>query len=250
MFLMLPTLVTLTVYFAAAVVPAIFLMRYIYRMDRVEKEPIGLLTSLLLLGVAAALLSMVPEYLGELLLPFFVAQDSVAYHILLAFLVVGAAEEGAKFLLLRRRTWNDGNFDHRFDGVVYAAFLSLGFAAFENLKYVAGYGLGVALPRAFLAIPGHLAFSVYMGAFYGRAKYCEVSGDRNGCRRNLWYAYLSAVLLHGFYDACAMIGNLLSMTVFVLFVIVMYLLVIRKVKREAAGDHPFYPSGPWGGWNF
>ncbi len=250
MLVMMPALVTLIVYFAAAVLPAIFLMRYIYRMDRVEKEPIGLLTSLLLWGVVSALLSVPLEYLGEFLLGRFFAEDSVKYTVLLAFLVVGAAEEGMKFWLLKRRTWRDQNFDHRFDGVVYAAFLSLGFAAFENLKYVAGYGLGVAVPRAFLAIPGHLAFSVYMGAFYGRAKYCEAQGDRNGCRRNLWYAYLSAVLLHGFYDACAMMGTVLSMVIFVLFVIVMYLLVIRKVKRESAGDHPLYPSNPWGGWNF
>ena len=36
---------------AAAVLPALFLMGYIYKLDRVEKEPIGLL--LLLAGAGA-----------------------------------------------------------------------------------------------------------------------------------------------------------------------------------------------------
>ena len=248
MFVLLPAAATAAVYIAAAVLPAIFLMRYIYKKDRVEKEPIGLLTGLLLWGVAAALLSIPLEYLGEFLLGLFFEEESLEYTVLLAFLVVGAAEEGMKFWLLKRRTWRDHNFDHRFDGIVYAAFLSLGFAAFENIKYVTGYGLSVALPRAFLSVPGHLAFAVYMGAFYGRAKACEVWGDVRGRSRNLWYAYVSSVLLHGFYDACAMVGSVSSTLIFLVFVALMYVFVIRKVRRESAADSSFYPEQNWNFW--
>ena len=45
-----------------------------------------------------------------------------------------------------------------------------------------------------------------------------------------------AVLLHGFYDACAMIGNVLATALFVVFVIVMYIVVIAIIKRESRTD--------------
>lgn len=234
----LPTIVIILLYILAAVVPALFLMRYIYRKDTVEKEPGGLLVSLVFLGVAAALVAILLESFGEGFLSSFLAEDSPAYTIVSAFLVVAAAEEGAKFFFLKRRTWKDPNFNYRFDGIVYAVFLSLGFAAFENISYVMGYGLTAAILRAVLAIPGHMGFGVFMGLFYGRAKLCADRGDLAGKRRNLWAAYLSAVALHGFYDACALIGSVLSTLLFLAFVIVMYIVVIRMVKRQSTNDAP------------
>ena len=234
----MPTLAVILFYIFVAVVPALFLMRYIYRKDTVEKEPAGLLVSLVFLGVAAALVAIVLESIGEGVLSNFLAEGSPAYTIVTAFLVVAAAEEGAKYFFLYRRTWKDPNFNYRFDGIVYAVFISLGFAAFENISYVMGYGLSTAIIRAVLAIPGHMGFGVFMGLFYGRAKLCADRGDVAGRRKNLWAAYLSAVVLHGFYDACALIGSVLSTLLFLAFVVVMYIVVIRMVKRQSATDAP------------
>ena len=164
--------------------------------------------------------------------------DSPAYTIVLAFLVVAVAEEGTKFLLLKLRTWKDPNFNFRFDGIVYAVFISLGFAAFENVQYVFNYGLSVAMPRALLAIPGHMGFAVFMGLFYGRAKICANRGDGVGRFLNMLAGYLSAVLLHGFYDSCAMLGSVAATVLFAVFVAVMYIAVIRTVKKESATDRP------------
>jgi RsiW-degrading membrane proteinase PrsW (M82 family) len=189
-------------------------------------------------GVAAALISVALEYFGTSILSSFLDQNSPAYTIIMAFLVVAVCEEGTKFVLLRRGTWRDPNFNYHFDGIVYAVFVSLGFATYENISYVLGYGLSVAVPRAILAIPGHMGFAVFMGLFYARAKLCEDNGDQRGKTRNLWAAYLSAVFLHGFYDSCAMIGNLLATVLFVAFGIVMYIVVIRLVKKESAQDSP------------
>ena len=130
------------------------------------------------------------------------------------------------------------SFNYRFDGVVYAVFVSLGFAAFENILYVFRYGLSVALPRALLAIPGHMGFAVFMGCFYGRAKLCESYGDEGGKTINLILGWLSATVLHGIYDSCAMIGSGASTVVFVVFVVLMYIVVLRRVDRESRTDHP------------
>jgi len=140
--------------------------------------------------------------------------------------------------VLKRKSWRHPAFNYCFDGIVYAVFVSLGFAAYENILYVLHYGLSVALPRALLAIPGHASFAVTMGSYYGRAKRCEGRGDQMGVRMNLWAGYLMAVLLHGFYDTCAMTGTTLSAVVFIGFVLLMFLGVYRALKRESMRDTP------------
>lgn len=155
----LPLYAIALVYGAAALLPAIYLMRYIYRKDTVEKEPPMLLMSLLIYGVIAALISIILENIGTKVLNSLMDQSTVGYTLVLAFAVVAVVEEGAKFAMLKRRTWNDMNFNYRFDGIVYAVFVSLGFAAFENIGYVLGYGLSVAPARALLAIPATCALA-------------------------------------------------------------------------------------------
>ena len=238
MLIQLPNIAVVIVYLLAALLPALFLMRYIYRKDTIEKEPKGMLVGLVFLGVAAAVVAVIFETLGTSLLSRFLEPNDPAYTIVLAFLVVAVVEEGAKYLFLLWRTWRDPNFNYRFDGIVYAVFVSLGFAAFENISYVMGYGLTTAVLRAVLSIPAHMGFAVFMGLFYARAKFCQDTGDIRGRRRNLWVGYISAVLLHGFYDACALLGTLLSTLVFVAFVIAMYIIVIRLVKKESQTDQP------------
>ena len=128
------------------------------------------------------------------------------------------------------------------DGIVYSAFVSLGFAALENIHYVFSYGLSVAFSRAIFSIPGHFSFSVFMGFYYGRAKLAEADGYEAGKKRNLFLAFLIPVLLHGFYDACAMSGSDVSMGVFLVFVVLMYIIVYRLVKRSSQEDTPIYRS--------
>ena len=238
MFYLIPVLPVLAIYILAAVIPAVILLRYVYRHDTVEKEPPLLLLSLLLMGVAAALASGVLERIAQGILGVLVSPASPAYTVLLAFLVVAVVEEGTKFFLLKWRSWHHPAFNYRFDGVVYAVFVSLGFAAFENILYVFNYGLSVALSRAFLAIPGHMSFAVGMGIFYGRAKCYWERGNDAAATRNLITGYILAVFLHGFYDACAMIGTGLTTLVFVVFVILMFLGVYRSLKRESGRDMP------------
>lgn len=238
MFFVLPFLPILAIYVGAAVLPAAVLLRYIYKTDTVEKEPPGLLIRLLAMGVLAALAAGVLEMLGETVLNSLIDPGSPVYTIVLAFFVVALAEEGMKFVLLKRTTWYHPAFNYRFDGIVYAVFVSLGFATYENIQYVLNYGLSVALPRALLAVPGHMSFAVFMGLFYGRAKLCEAYDYRTGVRRNLFTGYLVAVFLHGFYDTCAMIGSAKSTAVFLGFVVLMYTWVYRLLKRESKTDVP------------
>ena len=78
--------------------------------------------------------------------------DAFAYRLLFYYIVVACSEEGAKYLLMRFKTWNSSAFNCQFDGVVYAVSVSLGFALLENIMYVLQYGMATAVVRAFTAI--------------------------------------------------------------------------------------------------
>lgn len=162
---------------AAAVIPAIVLLRFVYKEDRLDKESPGLLLSLVIFGILSTFAAIVTEQIGETVLTLLLPQNSTAYNALLYFVVVALSEEGFKYLLLKKRTWYSGEFNCQFDGIVYAVFVSLGFALWENISYVLMYGLGTAAIRAVTAVPGHACFGVFMGAFYGLAKRYDNFGD-------------------------------------------------------------------------
>ena len=226
------------IYVLVAVLPAVILMVYVYRHDTIEREPAGLLLSLLWRGVLAALAAIVLEIIAQRILDHLVMPGTFLHTVLTAFVVVAAVEEGTKYYFLKRRTWNDPNFNYRFDAIVYAVFVSLGFAAFENIQYVFAYGLSVAIPRALLSIPGHMAFGVYMGAYYGRARLRENYGHRMSAGSDRRAAWLYPALLHGFYDACAMVGTTRATVIFIIFVVVTYLRMFRRLRRESERDMP------------
>lgn len=224
------------VYFLAAVLPAVILMFYIFQKDKVEKEPVGLLLRLIFGGVLAALASVFLETIGIDILNEMISPLEPAYVIFLAFTVVATAEEFTKFFFMKLMTWRHPAFNYRFDGTVYAVFTSLGFAAYENIGYVFGYGIQVAPARAILSIPGHMSFAVFMGYYYGRAKLAYDLGRRGDAFRLQVMGLLIAILLHGFYDACAMMQTSASSLVFLVFIVLLDIRMLRTVSREARTD--------------
>lgn len=108
---------------AAAVIPAVFLLVHVYRADKLEKEPAPLLISLVLYGIAATFIALLLERFGSWLLGRYFPENSTPYNVLMYFGVVAFSEEGAKYFLLKRRTWNSAAFNCQFDGVVYAVFV-------------------------------------------------------------------------------------------------------------------------------
>ena len=228
---------------AAAVVPAIVLLVYVYRKDRIEKEPTKLLTGLVLWGVVSTFLAMISESIGAVLLAYFLpgGEENRAYGFWMFFVVVGLSEEGFKYLLLKWRTWRSPHFNCRFDGVVYAVFVSLGFALWENIGYVTMYGLGAAVMRALTAVPGHASFGVFMGACYSMARYNENLGrtDHSALWRGL--AVLLPAAIHGCYDYIAMMET--ENASFLLFVALVFVSAFALIRRFSRRDS-FIAPGP------
>ncbi len=224
------------IYFIAAVAPAVVLWRYVYRKDMYEQEPAYLIRSLVIGGVLAVVVAIIFEIITDsFILPNMNIQTYEDYAFMTA-LTTALIEEGAKFFFLARRSWNSPEFNYRYDGLVYSVTVSLAFAAVENVLYVFQYGLSVALQRALLSIPAHMTFAVLMGIFYGRAKEMDFRRSGNPMVLNVM-GLLAAIAAHTAYDASLMIGTDEAILFFVVFVIVMYIVVFRLIKREARTDH-------------
>ena len=81
------------IYILAAVLPAAVLLFFIYKQDRIEKEPPALILKLLLMGVLSALMASAVESLGMGILDRAVSESNPYYIVLLAFLVVAVTED-------------------------------------------------------------------------------------------------------------------------------------------------------------
>jgi RsiW-degrading membrane proteinase PrsW (M82 family) len=168
---------------------------------------------------------------------------SPAYNVLLYFGVVAISEELAKYMLLKKRTWNNPEFNCLYDGVVYAVAVSLGFALWENISYVTMYGFSTALVRAVTAVPGHACFGVFMGVFYSLAKSNDYVDEE---RKSRFFRVLSVVvpvLLHGAYDYIASMESADYSWTFIIFVAALFALSFVMVGRMAKNDR--YLARPW-----
>lgn len=239
--------ITNPILIAAAVIPAVILLIVVYRADRMEQEPPRLILSLVFYGVLATFLAMVTERLGTWLLTRSGISEPAIYYAILYFGVVAISEEGFKYLLLKRRTWNCPDFNCQFDGIVYAISVSLGFALWENIGYVAMYGLSVAFLRAVTAIPGHACFGVFMGIWYGFAKKHENRGNYGLSLLCRVLAVVFPILLHGAYDYTASFTNPSYAWVFAAFAAVMFIAAFFLVRRMAREDQ-WIDDDPYGGF--
>ena len=186
---------------AGAVAPAAFLLHFVYVRDKYEREPLRLVLRVYFISFLTVLPAAILEFIGQAQLNA-ADQNELVQAALLAFFIVGFAEEGTKFIFLRWLAFKHAEFDEVYDGVLYAVAVSLGFATVENVMYVFAYSelglrLGVIVFRALLAVPLHALLGVLMGYYVGRAKFAPDPSSRS---RFLWLALVLPALLHGLYD--------------------------------------------------
>ncbi|MDO4622521.1 MAG: PrsW family glutamic-type intramembrane protease [Eubacteriales bacterium] len=219
-----------------AILPGAFLMHKVYSMDKIEKEPINLIVKLLVGGALSTFAALILELLGTGILNMVLPPYSLVYMILENFIVVALSEEGVKYLVLKLLTWKNPAFDYSFDGIVYAVSVSLGFAILENIEYAFSYGMTTTLVRALTAVPGHAIFGIFMGCYYGIAKVYEKWGFENYRKKFAVRSLAVPVILHGFYDFMASGGNILSILVFLGFIIALDVIAYKRIVKCSKND--------------
>jgi RsiW-degrading membrane proteinase PrsW (M82 family) len=209
--------------FLASLAPVFIIAIYVYFRDKYEKEPLGLLLTALAAGALVVIpIIFVERYLMSIM-PSMGKVGTAAYQ---AFLVAGTTEELFKYLALLLLIWRSPSFNEQFDGIVYAVFVSLGFAAVENVMYVMEGGYQTAVLRAVTAVPAHALFGVTMGYYLGIARrYRELRRDY--IRR----ALIIPILLHGIYDFILMVQVGWLLLGFIPFLGYLYVAGVRRMKK-------------------
>lgn len=206
----------------ASLAPVFIILFYIYFRDKYDREPLGLLVKAVVAGMLVVIPILFVERLLMSLMPPMEKIGTAAYH---AFVVAGTTEELFKFLALYLLVWKSPSFNEQFDGIVYAVFVSLGFAAVENVMYVMDGGMQTAMVRAITAVPAHALFGVTMGYYLGIAHMYEELR-----KAYLWRAILFPILLHGIYDFILMVEIDWLLTLFIPYVIGLYYLGMKKIN--------------------
>jgi len=222
-----------------AILPVYLIGLYIYRKDS-EKEPKKLLRKLFIFGV----LSCIPVAIVEILLaPVFGAEEGRNLVVWFIYSVLGIAliEEFFKWIIVYKVAYNHTEFDQIYDAIVYAVFVSLGFACLENILYVLESGFTTGLFRAVTSIPGHAVDAIIMGYFLGMAKRASLNHFDKESKRHLWLSILLPTLAHAIYDYCILTQNFYLVAAFFLFMIFNYVYGIKTVKKVAKGEQKLTP---------
>ncbi len=205
--------------------PVILILIYINYRDKYEKEPLGLLLKAL---VAGAIIT-IPVIIVEMILDEYnVGESKMVNAFYKGFIVAALTEEAFKFFAFRILIWKNKNFNEFFDGIIYAVFISLGFAAVENVLYVFQGGGSVGMLRAFTAVPAHAIFGVAMGYYFGLARFIP--------EKKSYYmgmAIFIPVLLHGLYDFIIFSENEWLLLLFVPYIIFMWIFGFKKMKKHS-----------------
>jgi len=228
---------------ALSLAPVLIIALYLYSRDKYEKEPASMLFKALGMGVLIVLPAILMElWFESLATSFFPLQEGPGqfefkfignatekfyYSIYQAFFVASFTEETLKYLAFMLIIWRNKNFNEFFDGIIYASYISLGFAAIENIFYVMQMGSATGVLRAFTAVPGHALFGVTMGYYLGLAKF------KSNKVYYLIMAIVMPIILHGIYDLILISGKNLLMLLFIPFVLLLWILGFQKMKQHS-----------------
>ncbi len=214
----------IAVVIGAALLPAVWLLFYIYKRDKYQPEPVGEILRAFFYGVCSVLIALP---LADVLSVYSLDSMPILENIRGAFFTAAIPEETAKFIMLWLFLRKNRYFDEKMDGIVYAACVALGFAAVENILYLFGNyddWVSIGVTRALFAVPGHFGDGVLMGYYYSLVRFSSVSLVKN---RILLLA--APILAHGIYDSILFTMKDVH-PVFILVLIIWFLIFCYKLN--------------------
>ena len=226
----------ITLILISALTPVAVLLWHIYRKDKVQPEPTKWLLKAFGFGVLSTFLSFVFSVPACLLLGM--EMDANTYSSIReafadAFVLAAIPEELAKFIMLWLLLRKNPHFDEKFDGIVYAVCIGMGFAGIENVMYLAGgiedgSWIGIGISRALFSIPGHFFFAILMGYFYSLYHF---GIDRSPKAKAM--ILVAPILAHGLFDGILFCMNVdEGLALICLFLFLYFFNKLRKKVKE------------------
>lgn len=166
----LPT--SLTWALVMAVVPTLVWMVFVYRLDRVEPEPMATVIGV---GLLSALLTYVSSDAAQTVFSISEWQhESFLAEGIATVLVEGTLQQLCAYVAVRYTVFLSDEFDDPADGVVYATAAGLGVATVLNVRFVIQSGTVLPLEGAVALVSTglvHVAASAVLGYGLGRARF-------------------------------------------------------------------------------
>ena len=160
----------------AAIVPISFYLFFLWKFDRYEPEPVGIVIKHFLWGAIGAVI------LGIVVSSFFVTDSNFLFisdevkSMFAVVIVAPIVEELAKGIFLFHSSKKD-YFDDMTDGIVYGGAIGLGFGMTENFMYFLMYNdnfvnwLSIVIIRSMFSATMHAIATATLGAMIAKAKF-------------------------------------------------------------------------------
>jgi len=221
-----------------ALLPSLLIIIFVWRLDKVEKEPESVLLKAFVFGVLSVIPVIILEELVYIPINRLFPEGSAGFIILENFLGVALIEEWGKRGAAKLAVWKNPAFNYRFDAILYCVLSALGFATLENILYVFENGVGTAILRALLSVPSHAIDGIMMGYFFGLAKMAELDGDKAGKRKYYLLSLIVPTIAHGLYDAALSTESDWILIAFFIMVIAVDIWAFRFIRKQSREDKP------------
>ncbi|MFS0576722.1 glutamic-type intramembrane protease PrsW [Sporosarcina sp. 179-K 3D1 HS] len=180
-----------------AIAPGLALFSYFYLRKQIAKEPSRTLFHTFIYGAIMTFPILFIQHVFE-------EEDVFSSEFLRSVIFTSGLEEYFKWLILLIAIYRHMEFEDAYDGILYGASVSLGFATVENIIYLLTFGTDTAFIRALLPVSSHALFGVVMGYYIGKAKFTVESNKR----WVLFIAFLAPYFLHCVYNTILLIHDL------------------------------------------
>lgn len=204
---------------SAAIAPGLALLSYFYLRNQMETEPRRSLFHAFIYGAIITFPILFIQFVLE-------EEQAFTNPFFINVIFTSSIEELMKWLIIFAVVLRHVEFDDPYDGVLYGAAVSLGFATVENVIYLLSFGIDQAFMRALLPVSSHALFGVVMGYYYGKGKFSSDSIQK----KFIVLALIAPLVLHMIYNSILMLeGNFVyAMAPFMLF---LWWFALRKVKQ-------------------
>ena len=215
--------------------PILFWSYYHYHKDRHLPEPVGHLVLTFVLGMLAAAVSKgLYIALGWVSLRYdavLLADTSTIGLFAYSMLAIGPIEEFAKILPFVLVVIRFSEFDEPIDGIIYASFIALGYAAVENILYLQFLTPIEAAARGFASPVVHILFASIWGYTIGCA---HLRGE--SLLVGIVKGFLLAAICHGLYDFIVLQNSMIAPPIAAVLIVAIWiwrLRLLRMLHEEA-----------------
>lgn len=209
-----------------AITPGIALFILTFYLIKYDKESFFLLLKILVYGFLIA----IPVIFFEKILMSFDVFPQYISQLYKALIVAGFTEEFFKRFVIVSLAYKSKHFNKKFDGIIFAVVVALGFATSENIMYIAfdfqSYSVG--FPRAVISTPGHILFAITMGYYLSMAKF---SLHKNKKQHYFVLSLAAPIIMHGIFDFLIYVQVFVFIPIFLIFLILLFIRNIKKLNE-------------------